>query len=77
MTDRDFEQVVLCRNPGAGLESVIAIHDTTLGPSLGGIRMRAYPDPEAAVADALDLAQAMTYKGRSRAGGSSRYLPMR
>ncbi|MCE0763278.1 valine dehydrogenase [Pseudonocardia kujensis] len=75
MTDRDFEQVVLCRDPGAGLESVIAIHDTTLGPSLGGIRMRAYPDPDAAVADALNLAQAMTYKaalaGLALGGGKS------
>lgn len=59
---RDFEQVVLCRDPRTGLESVIAIHDTTLGPSLGGIRMRAYPSQEAAVTDALDLAEAMTYK---------------
>ena len=75
MTDRDFEQVMLCRDPGAGLESVIAIHDTTLGPSLGGIRMRAYSDPDAAVADALDLAQAMTYKaalaGLELGGGKS------
>jgi leucine dehydrogenase len=75
MTERDFEQVVLCRDPGAGLESVIAIHDTTLGPSLGGIRMRAYPDQHAAVADALDLAQAMTYKaalaGLELGGGKS------
>lgn len=75
MADRDFEQVVLCRDPGTGLESVIAIHDTTLGPSLGGIRMRAYPDPDAAIADALDLAQAMTYKaalaGLDLGGGKS------
>lgn len=75
MAERDFEQVVLCRDPTSGLESVIAIHDTTLGPSLGGIRMRAYPDREAAVADALDLAEAMTYKaalaGLELGGGKS------
>ncbi|MGV9669642.1 hypothetical protein ACWDPV_03480 [Gordonia sp. NPDC003504] len=40
--DRDFEQIVLCRDPEVGLESVIAVHDTTLGPSLGGVRMRSY-----------------------------------
>ncbi|GAA1858004.1 hypothetical protein GCM10009836_42710 [Pseudonocardia ailaonensis] len=60
MDDRDFEQIVLCRDPGSGLRSVIAVHDTTLGPALGGIRMRAYPDHDAALADALDLAEAMT-----------------
>lgn len=75
MTDRDFEQVVLCRDPQSGLESVIAVHDTTLGPSLGGIRMRAYPGFDAAVADALNLAEAMTYKaalaGLDLGGGKS------
>jgi len=75
MTDRDFEQVVLCRDPGTGLQSVIAVHDTTLGPSLGGVRMRSYPTFGDAVADALNLAQAMTYKaalaGMERGGGKS------
>jgi leucine dehydrogenase len=73
--ERDFEQVVLCRDPGSGLESVIAVHDTTLGPSLGGIRMRSYPTFGDAVDDALNLAQAMTYKaalaGLERGGGKS------
>ncbi|MGD9986979.1 Glu/Leu/Phe/Val dehydrogenase dimerization domain-containing protein [Pseudonocardia sp.] len=75
MADRDFEQVVVCRDPATGLESVIAVHDTTLGPALGGIRMRAYRDLDAAVADALDLAEAMTYKaalaGLDLGGGKS------
>jgi len=75
MTNRDFEQVVLCRDPGTGLESVIAVHDTTLGPSLGGVRMRAYPTFADAVGDALNLAQAMTYKaalaGLDLGGGKS------
>jgi leucine dehydrogenase len=72
---RDFEQVVLCRDPEAGLRSVIAIHDTTLGPSLGGIRMRHYAADADALADALDLAEAMTYKaalaGLELGGGKS------
>ena len=72
---RDFEQLVVCRDPGTGLESVIAIHDTTLGPALGGVRMRRYDDPEAAVRDAMNLAHAMTYKsavaGLDLGGGKS------
>ena len=75
MTDRDFEQVVLCRDPSTGLESVIAVHDTTLGPSLGGIRMRSYATFADAVGDALNLAQAMTCKaalaGLDLGGGKS------
>jgi leucine dehydrogenase len=75
LAERDFEQVVLCRDPQVGLESVIAVHNTSLGPSLGGVRMRRYPSREAAVADALNLAQAMTYKsalaGLPLGGGKS------
>ena len=62
MHAEDYEQVVFCADRGAGLKAIIAIHDTTLGPSLGGIRMRAYATEDEAVADALRLAQAMTYK---------------
>ncbi|EXG80635.1 Glu/Leu/Phe/Val dehydrogenase dimerization domain-containing protein [Cryptosporangium arvum] len=75
LRDRDFEQLVVCRDPATGLESVIAIHDTTLGPALGGVRMRSYADPEDAVRDAMNLAQAMTYKsavaGLELGGGKS------
>ncbi|HEY1970124.1 MAG TPA: Glu/Leu/Phe/Val dehydrogenase dimerization domain-containing protein [Pseudonocardia sp.] len=72
---RDFEQLVLCHDPEAGLRSVIAVHDTTLGPSLGGVRMRAYPTQADAIRDAMNLAQAMTYKsalaGLNLGGGKS------
>ncbi|WP_157856947.1 Glu/Leu/Phe/Val dehydrogenase dimerization domain-containing protein [Streptomyces sp. PRh5] len=44
-----FEQVALCRDEETGLRSVVVIHDTTLGPALGGVRMHAYPDEDAAV----------------------------
>jgi len=75
LVERDFEQVVLCRDPGSGLRSVIAVHDTTLGPALGGVRMRAYPSDAEALADALALARAMTYKaalaGLPLGGGKS------
>jgi leucine dehydrogenase len=75
LADSEFEEVVHCVDDETGLDSVIAIHDTTLGPSLGGIRMRAYPDHEAAAADAKQLAQAMSYKaalaGLALGGGKS------
>lgn len=62
MHAEDYEQVVFCADRSAGLSAIIAIHDTTLGPALGGIRMRAYATEADAVTDALRLAQAMTYK---------------
>src|SRR2546425_708513 len=62
MDAEDHEQVVFCADRAAGLKAIIAIHDTTLGPALGGIRMRAYASETEAVVDALRLAQAMTFK---------------
>jgi leucine dehydrogenase len=56
------EEVVLIQDPGSGLHGVIAIHDSTFGPSVGGTRMRAYRSYDEAVVDALRLARAMTYK---------------
>lgn len=73
--DSEFERILHCSDDPTGLDSVIAIHNTTLGPSLGGIRMRAYPDHEAAVTDAKRLAEAMSYKsalaGLNLGGGKS------
>lgn len=62
MTRWGFEQVVFCHDASTGLRAVIAVHDTTLGPALGGCRMWMYPSEEAAVRDALRLARGMTYK---------------
>jgi leucine dehydrogenase len=62
MYAEDHEQVVFCADRAAGLKALIVIHDTTLGPSLGGIRMRAYASEADAVTDAVRLAQAMTFK---------------
>jgi leucine dehydrogenase len=56
------EQVVFCQNRAAGLKAIIAIHDTTLGPALGGLRMRPYANTEDALRDALRLSRTMTYK---------------
>jgi len=46
----------------SGLRAVIALHDTTLGPAIGGTRMRLYPSLDEAAQDALRLARGMTYK---------------
>ena len=62
MQAEDHEQVVFCTDRNAGLTALIAIHDTTLGPALGGIRLRTYAGEDDAVTDALRLSQAMTYK---------------
>ena len=56
------EEVVLLHDRESGLRGVIAIHDSTFGPSVGGTRMRVYADFDHAVVDALRLARAMTYK---------------
>lgn len=56
------EQLVLCEDRDAGLRAVIAIDDTTLGPAVGGIRLKAYPSSGAAIEEARRLAAAMTLK---------------
>jgi leucine dehydrogenase len=58
----DYEQVVFCHDAASGLKAIIAIHDTTLGPALGGCRMWMYSSEEEALLDALRLARGMTYK---------------
>lgn len=58
----DYEQVVFCHDKAAGLKAIIAIHDTTLGPALGGCRMWTYASEEEAIMDALRLARGMSYK---------------
>ena len=57
-----FEQLCVYTDPGAGLRAFIAIHDTTLGPALGGCRIWPHRTEEEAVEDVLRLARAMTYK---------------
>lgn len=58
----DYEQLVFCQDESSGLKAIIAIHDTTLGPALGGTRMWTYHSEEDAIIDALRLARGMTYK---------------
>jgi phenylalanine dehydrogenase len=56
------EQVVFCNDPSTGLKAIIAIHNTTLGPALGGCRMRPYASTDEALEDVLRLSKGMTYK---------------
>ncbi|MGM0874144.1 MAG: branched-chain amino acid dehydrogenase [Bacillota bacterium] len=62
MEHYDYEQLVFCQDKQSGLKAIIAIHDTTLGPALGGTRMWTYESEEEAIEDALRLARGMTYK---------------
>lgn len=57
-----YEQVVTCEDPESGLRAIIAVHDTTLGPALGGLRMWPYASWEDALFDVLRLSRGMTYK---------------
>jgi leucine dehydrogenase len=69
------EQLLLSHDPSCGYFGIIAIHDTTLGPALGGTRFWHYESTEAAITDALRLARGMTYKsavaGINLGGGKS------
>ncbi len=58
----EHEQVIFCNDPEAGLRAIIAIHNTTLGPALGGCRMQQYSNLDEALEDVLRLAEGMTYK---------------
>src|ERR687884_626399 len=56
------EQLVFCHDKATGLRAIVAIHDTTLGPALGGCRMYPYDSEDEAIVDVLRLARGMTYK---------------
>lgn len=58
----DFEQVLIRSDPHLGLRAVFAIHNTTLGPAMGGVRRWHYPSDPAGVDDAMRLAAGMTFK---------------
>ncbi|ABO67271.1 MULTISPECIES: Glu/Leu/Phe/Val dehydrogenase dimerization domain-containing protein [Geobacillus] len=59
---REHEQIVFCHDEATGLNAIIAIHSTALGPALGGCRMYPYATTEEALADVLRLSKGMTYK---------------
>lgn len=58
----DHEQVVFCHDKNVGLKAIIAIHNTALGPALGGTRMWNYKNEDEALTDVLRLSKGMTYK---------------
>ena len=75
MQTMGHEQVLLSHDPSCGYFGIIAIHDTTLGPALGGTRFWKYATTDEAITDALRLARGMTYKsavaGINLGGGKS------
>lgn len=69
------EQVIFNYDKATGLKAIVAIHDTTLGPALGGCRMWNYETEQAALTDALRLSRGMSYKcavsGVTHGGGKT------
>lgn len=62
IAEMGHEQLMIGHDKSSGYRGIIAIHDTTLGPALGGTRFWRYASDEAALVDALRLARGMTYK---------------
>lgn len=75
MAEHDHEQVVFGSEPAAGFRGIIAIHNTRLGPALGGTRFWNYSNDAEALRDVLRLSRGMTYKaaaaGLNLGGGKS------
>jgi leucine dehydrogenase len=75
IAEHDHEQVVVCHEPSCGYKGIIAIHNTVLGPALGGTRYWNYANDQEAFVDALRLSRGMTYKaavaGLNLGGGKS------
>lgn len=65
MKKSQHEQLIFCFNRPTGLKAIIAIHDTTLGTSVGGARLKEYESEDEAVVDALRLSEMMTYQSAS------------
>ena len=62
MEEYDYEQIVFNHDEETGLKAIVSIHDTTLGPALGGTRFWNYESEEDALIDVLRLSRGMTYK---------------
>jgi len=62
LAEHNHEQVVVCYDPTSGYRGIIAIHNTTLGPALGGTRFWNYATDEEALTDVLRLSRGMSYK---------------
>lgn len=62
VNEHGHEQLIDCNDPQTGLRAWIAIHNTKLGPGLGGIRLWNYESADDALLDVLRLSEGMTYK---------------
>lgn len=62
LEEYDYEQLIFMNDKETGLKAITCIHDTTLGPGLGGTRYWTYEKEEEAILDAMRLAKGMTYK---------------
>jgi leucine dehydrogenase len=62
MISMNHEQVLFCQDRETGLKAIIAVHNTDLGPALGGTRMWQYENEQDALTDVLRLSRGMTYK---------------
>ena len=62
LVHNDYEQIVMVQDKATGLKGIIAIHNTVLGPGLGGTRMYTYQNEQDAIVDVLRLSRGMTYK---------------
>ncbi len=75
LEQHDYGEIHFKRDAASGLKAIVAIHDTRLGPALGGCRFIHYDTDAAAITDALRLARGMTYKaalaGIPHGGGKS------
>ena len=73
--NQDHEQIVYCSDKDLGLKAIIGIHDTTLGPSIGGTRMWNYSTEQDGLKDVLRLSKAMSLKsslaGLNAGGGKA------
>lgn len=56
------QNILFCNDEEIGLKAIITIHDTTLGPAIGGVRMLTYRNEQEAIEDSLRLSKGMTYK---------------
>ncbi|MCO4291484.1 leucine dehydrogenase [Solitalea sp. MAHUQ-68] len=62
MADQSHKSILFCSDKSTGLKAIIAIHDTTLGPAIGGTRMWNYRSEADALDDVLRLSRGMTFK---------------
>lgn len=62
MVPSEHQNLFFCNDPSVGLKAIVAIHNTTLGPAIGGVRMLPYESEQEAIEDALRLSKAITYK---------------